>query len=77
MAGQTDGFVPMEDYSGVTTAGEGIDLILALLGDPDATVTDARAAGSNLDEISPVARAQLVVELEALKAEVDLFDAPA
>ena len=71
--GVLDGFVPIEDYSGVTTAGEGIDLILALLGDPEEVRSDGRAGASNLDEMHPSARAQLVAELTALKDVVDAF----
>lgn len=75
--GHLDGMVPIVDYTGVSTAGEAIDLLLAELGDPDALKTEGRSGGSNFDEMSPVARAQLVAELEAMKAEIDLFEAGA
>lgn len=71
----TTGIVKIGDYSGAATAGAGIDILVALLGSPDETRTGPRAAGSNLDEMSPIARAQLVVELNALKAVVGDFEA--
>ena len=71
------GIAAIKDYSAVTTAGAGIDLLLALIPDPDSTSTSgAQAGGGNLDEMSPIAAAHLRVELTALKAVVNLFNAP-
>lgn len=71
------GIAAVGDYSGVTTAGAGIDLLLARIPDPDSTSTSgAQAGGGNLDEMSPIAAAHLRVELTALKAVVNLFNAP-
>lgn len=64
--GLTDGIIAMGSYDGTLNAN--FEELLALLGDPDELVTNARNAGSNLDEMSPMARAQLVVEIEAFLA---------
>lgn len=73
-----DGISAIEDYSAVTTAGAGIDLLVALIPDPDSTSTSgAQAGGGNLDQMSPGAAAQLRKELAALKAVVNLFEEPA
>lgn len=63
------GMIAIGTYAGTPTAN--LAALIALLGDPDALVTDARAAGSNLDEMSPVARAQLVTELEAFQTALN------
>lgn len=70
-------------YSGDLTAGAAINKLLALIPDPDAPHGSGAVAGGNqgilntyLDEMSPGAAAQLRVELLALKAEVNLFEAP-
>lgn len=71
------GIAAVGDYAGVTTAGAGIDKLIALIPDPDSTSTSgAQAGGGNLDEMSPIAAAHLRVELAALKAVVNLFNAP-
>ena len=76
--GATTGIASLVDYSAETTAGDAIDLLVALIPDPDTTSSSgAQAGGGMLDEMSPVAAAQLRVELAALKAAVGLFDAPA
>lgn len=67
----TDGMVAMGDYAGAATDSAAVDILLALIGDPDETRSDGRNGGSNLDEMSPVARAQLNVELLALKDAID------
>lgn len=67
--GATTGIIQVGTYGGILTAN--IQELIDLLGDPDATTTEARAAGSNLDEMSPMARAQMVVELQALLDATD------
>lgn len=72
-----DGIEPIADYSGASTAGAAIDLLLALIPDPDTTSTSgAQAGGGNLDEMSPIAAAHLRVELVAMKAIVGTFEDP-
>lgn len=83
--GVTAGIQPIADYSAETTAGDAIDLLLALIPDPDAphgsgAIADSANQGQGntyLDEMSPAAAAQLRVELESMKDTVGLFDAPA
>ncbi len=77
--GATTGIVALGDYAGNdATAGDAIDVLLALLADPDTeSSSGAIAGGGLLDEMSPAALAQLRVELTALKAAVGLFDPPA
>lgn len=62
--GATDDFVQLGTYGGTLT--ENITELRDLLGDPDEVRSDGRAGGSNLDEMSPVARAQLYAEVSAL-----------
>lgn len=72
------GIAAIADYSGVATAGDAIDLLVALIPDPDlnnATSSGAQAGGGNLDEMSVIAAAHLRVELAAMKATIDLFTA--
>src|SRR3546814_17851819 len=70
MAQSTEGLVAIGDYAGHDeTAGDAIDVLLALIADPDSTSTSgAQAGGGFLDEMSPAAAAQLRVELTALQA---------
>ena len=76
--GALTGIVAVGDYSAATTAGGAIDVLLGILADPDTdSSSGAQAGGGLLDEMSPAALAQLRVELEAIQAEVGLFDAPA
>lgn len=63
--GLTDGMIQIGVYDG--TPQENFEELLALVGDPDALTTESRAAGSNFDEMSPVARAQLYAEIQALQ----------
>jgi hypothetical protein len=66
--GHKDGIVAMGSYDGTLT--EAITELRTLIEDPDLVLTTygvAREAGSNLDEMSPIARAQLQVELDALE----------
>lgn len=59
-----DGMVQIGTYDGTLT--ENLTELRDLLGDPDALKDEGRAAGSNLDEMSPVARAQMYAEINAL-----------
>lgn len=73
-----NGIQPAVSYAGVATAGAGIDRLIALIPDPDQRESPSpRNPTSILDQMSPMAAAQLRVELTALKAVVNLFDAPA
>lgn len=65
------GIVKIGNYAGAANDAAAVQILIDLLGDPDETKTSGRAAGSNLDEISPMARAQLRVELLALQDAVD------
>src|SRR3546814_9034387 len=67
MAQSTEGLVAIGDYAGNDdTAGDAIDVLLALIADPDSTSTSgAQAGGGFLDEMSPAAAAQLRVELRS------------
>ena len=76
----TSGVTPIGDYDGVLTAGAGIDVLLALIPNADAAHGSGAVAGGGqgelntyLDEMSPGAAAQLIVELTALKAEIAAF----
>lgn len=71
--GATKGIQPLGAYAGSTTAGAGLDALLALIPNPD---SGAQAGGGFLDEMSPAAAAQLRVEIAALKAVVGTFEAP-
>lgn len=71
------------DYTADATAGAAIAKLLALIPNPDAPHGTGAVAGGGqgqtntyLDEMSPGAAAQLRAELIALKAEVNLFEAP-
>lgn len=71
------GIAPVASYAGVTTAGAGIDRLLAIIPNPDTTSrSGAQGGGGFLDEISPAACAQLRVDLLTLKGVVGLFEAP-
>lgn len=59
------------DYSGAATGGAAIDILVALL-DVDSTST----IRNFLDEMSPAAQVQLLVELAAIKTKINLFEAP-
>jgi hypothetical protein len=67
--GHKDGIVAMGSYDGTLTAA--IEELRVLIEDPDLVLSTygvAREPGSNLDEMSPIARAQLQVELDAFEA---------
>jgi hypothetical protein len=68
--GMTSGIQTMGTYTGTT--GDAIDSILALIPDADTRESpNPRNYGSMLDEMSPLAAAQIRVELEALKGVLD------
>lgn len=77
--GATTGMTAIGDYAGAATDSAAVDVLLALIPDPDAphgtgAVADADNLGANntyLDEMSPGAAAQLRVELTALKDAID------
>lgn len=68
-----------QDYSGAATGGAAIDILTALIPDPDAPHgSGAAAAGGDvqstfLDEMSPAAAAQLLAELAAMRAVIAAF----
>ena len=79
--GATTGIAAIGAYAGSTTAGAAIDKLIALIPDPDTLGSSGAMANPNagagmLDEMSAVAAAQLRVELTAMKAVVNLFEAP-
>lgn len=70
------GIAAIGDYD-QATAGAAIDILIALIPDPDSTsISGAQAGGGNLDEMSAIAAAHLRVELTAMKSFITLFDAP-
>src|SRR3546814_17612974 len=75
MAQSTEGLVAIGDYAGNDdTAGDAIDVLLALIADPDSTSTSgAQAGGGFLDEMSPAAAdRKSVVEGKRVSVGVDL-----
>jgi hypothetical protein len=72
-----NGIQPAVSYTGVATAGAGIDRLIALIPNPDQRESpNPRNPGSILDQMSPMAAAQLRVELAALRTVVGAFEAP-
>lgn len=70
--GATTGLQPIGDYANAATDSAAVDMLIALIPDPDAAHgTGAVAGGGFLDEMSPAAAAQLLVELAALKDAID------
>lgn len=62
------------DYANAATDSAAVDMLIALIPNPDSTSTSGAqtsGAGSMLDEMSPMAAAQLRVELAALKDAID------
>lgn len=75
--GATTGFVAQQNYAGAANDPARVQLLIDLIPNPDAPPGTGPAAASGsktlhsyLDEISPAALAQLLVELAALKAAV-------
>lgn len=70
--GATTGIAAIGNYAGAANDAAAVDILIALIPDPDTTSTSgAQAGGGNLDEMSPMAAAQLRVELAALRDAVD------
>lgn len=68
------GISAIGNYAGAATDSAAIDILIALIPNPDSTSTSGAitsGAGSMLDEMSPMAAAQLRVELLALKNAID------
>lgn len=66
------GIVALGDYAGAASDSAAVDVLLALIPDPDtASSSGAQAGGGLLDEMSPACCAQLRVELLALRDAVD------
>lgn len=80
MPNVTEGMDVIGDYAGAADDGAAIDILIALIPDPDTVanggsgaIADSANNGVNntyLDEMSPVAAAVLLNELAALKAAV-------
>lgn len=76
--GATTGMQAIGNYAGAATDSAAVDILLALIPDPDAphgsgAIADSANQGVNnsfLDEMSPGAAAQLRVELTALKTAI-------
>ncbi len=72
------GVLPIQNYAGAANDAARVQLLLDLIPNPDTTSTSGAVAGSTLtpvgagflDEMSPGAATQLLVELTALKAAV-------
>lgn len=70
--GATTGIVALGNYAGAATDSAAVDILLALIPNPDSTSSSGAIAGGGLlDEMSPPCAAQLRVELLALKDAVD------
>lgn len=74
--GATSGIAAMGNYAGAANDAAAVNILLAMIPDPDSTSTSGAQggngnAGSMLDEMSPVVAAQLRVELIALRDAVD------
>lgn len=66
--GAMTGITALVNYAGLANDVARVNALLALIPNPD--VSPAQAGGGFLDEISPMAAAQLRVELTALVAAV-------
>lgn len=72
MGASSNGIKAIANYAGAATDSAAVDLLIALIPDPDTTSSSgAQAGGGNLDQMSPGCAAQLRVELLALKDAVD------
>jgi hypothetical protein len=75
--GATTGLVAQGNYAGAASDSAAVDVLLALLPNPDAALNGVGATANNgkgsnhLDEMSPGAAAQMRVELLALKDAID------
>lgn len=74
----TTGIQPLNDYSTFPNDPAKVQALMDLIPNPDSTSSSGAQAGNNsttgqrgmLDEMSPAAAAQLIVELAYLKANV-------
>lgn len=74
--GITAGITVVGSYTAGATAGLEIDKLLDLIPNPDVRESpNPRAANSILDQMSPMAAAQLRVELNAIKAAIGAYNA--
>lgn len=70
--GATTGIVKLGNYAGAASDSAAVDILIALIPNPDSTSSSGAIAGGGLlDEMSPACAAQLRVELLALKDAVD------
>lgn len=66
------GISAIGNYAGAASDSAAVDILLNLIPNNDTTSSSgAQAGGGNLDEMSPMAAAQLRVELLALKDAID------
>lgn len=71
MANSTQGVQKLGDYAGAADNKSRVDVLLALIPNPDSTSSSGAIAGGGfLDEMSPAAAVQLRVELAAMKSAV-------
>jgi len=80
MGASSDGITAIGDYSGAATGGDAVDILLALIPDPDAAHGTGAVGGGGqgglntyLDEMSPAAAVQIRAELLAMKDQIDAF----
>ena len=74
-----NGIAPIGAYGTPTptTALDALTKLFLLIPNPDSTeLGGAQAGGGNLDEMSPIAAAQLRVEILALAGVIGTFNAP-
>jgi len=70
--GHKTGLKALGNYAGAANDSAAVDVLIALLPNPDTTSSSGAIAGGGLlDEISPAALSQLLVELDALKDAID------
>lgn len=68
------GLVAVGDYSGAATGAAAVDVLLALIPNPDSTSTSgAQAGGGFLDEMSAGAAAGIRIELLAMRAKIAAY----
>lgn len=70
------GIKALGNYAGAANDAAAVNILLALIPDPDATGTSGAIAGGGfLDQMSPACCAQLRVELLALRDAIDTTNA--
>jgi len=71
MANSGQGVQVLGNYAGAANAQAKVDVLLALIPNPDSTSSSGAVAGGGfLDEMSPPAAVQIRVELAALRASL-------